>query len=148
MDALGRAWLLVAAWSLSKVVVMSVSITVHHVRSHSPEEVERALDAIFADEERRQVLRLEGTYSAVLARVTASELEAGYRYLICRPHPASTWTPLLELGNRTIGLDVELSKALDGCDIFSVFVYDDGLSGYLCVRGGQEVDRYTSDPTY
>jgi hypothetical protein len=130
------------------VLLMSVSTTVLHVRGHGPEEVEQALDAIFAGEERQRVLRLEGTYSAVLARVAAPTLEAAYRYLICRPHPASTWTPLLELGNRTMGMDVELSRTLNGCDVFTTFVYDDGLSGYLCVRAGQEVDRYSSDPTY
>src|SRR5262249_48557339 len=116
------------------ICLMSVSTTVLHVRGHGPLEIERALDAIFSGEGRPLALGREGPYPAVLARVTAPELEAAYRYLICRPHPASAWTPLLELGNRTIGLDVELSKLLDGCDIFRTFVYDDGLSGYLCVR--------------
>jgi hypothetical protein len=148
MDALGCAWRLADIRTLNGVLLMSVATTVLHVRDHAPEEVEQALDAIFASEERRRVLRLEGTYSAVLARVAAPTLAAAYRYLICRPHPASPWTPLLELGNRTSGLDVELSRTLNGCDVFTTFVYDDGLSGYLCVRAGQEVDRYSSDPTY
>jgi hypothetical protein len=123
-------------------------ITVLHVRVHGPDEVEAALEAIFAAEQRLRALRVEGTYSAILARLTDSELAADYRYLVLRPHPAATWTPVLELGNRTIGLDVALSKALGGCDVFTAFAYGDDLSGYLCVRAGAEVDRYTSDPTY
>jgi hypothetical protein len=126
----------------------ATTMTVLHVRGHGPEEVEPALEAIFAAEQRPRALRLEGTYGAVLARLTDPELAADYRYLVLRPHPASAWTPVLELGNRTIGLDVELSKALSGCDVFTAFAYDDDLSGYLCVRAGEEVDRYTSDPTY
>ncbi len=127
---------------------MSVAVTVLHVHGKGPEDVERALDAIFTAEERPQTLRLEGTYSAVLERVTDPVLEASYRYLALRAHPASGWTPVLELGNRTVGLEAAVSLALDGCDVFTLFVYDDGLSGYIYARGGREVDRYASDPSY
>lgn len=127
---------------------MSTSVTVFHVRERAAEDVERALDAIFAREERPRALRLEGTYSAVLARVTDPALDASYRYLLLRPHAPSKWTPMFELGNRTVGLEVEISKALDGADVVSTFVYDDGLSGYVVAREGREVDRYVSDPTY
>lgn len=127
---------------------MSTSLTVLHVRGAAPEVVERALANVFASEERAQALRLEGTYSAVLRRVTDPDLAAGYRYLILRPHAGSPWTPVLELGNRTVGLDVELSKALDGAAVFTAFVYGDAVSGYRLVREGAEVDRYLSDPTY
>ena len=127
---------------------MSEAITVLHVRGQAPDVVEGALEAIFAGEERARVLRIEGTYSAVLARATAPELEASYRYVILRPHPPSPWMPILELGNRTEGLDVELSRRLDGAAVFTTFVYGDGLSGYRLARDGAEVDRYASDPTY
>lgn len=127
---------------------MSTSVTALHVRERGAEDVERALDAIFAGEERPRTLRLEGTYSAVLARVTDQGLDASYRYLILRAHAPSKWTPMFELGNRTVGLEAELSKALDGADVVTAFVYDDGLSGYVVARGGREVDRYASDPTY
>lgn len=127
---------------------MSTSLTVLHVRDAGPEEVERALDGIFAGEERARALRLEGTYSAVLRRVADPDVAAGYRYLILRPHGGSPWTPVLELGNRTVGLDVELSKALGGAAVFTTFVYGEAVSGYRLVREGAEVDRYLSDPTY
>lgn len=127
---------------------MSTTITVLHIQGHRPEAVEDALAAIFAREERPRALRIEGTYSAVLARATDPDLTAGYRYLILRPHASSTWTPLLELGNRTDGLDVELSRALDGAAVFTTFVYGDVVSGYRLARGGALVDHYASDPTY
>jgi hypothetical protein len=130
------------------VANMSEAITVLHVRGQAPDVVEGALEAIFAGEERARVLRIEGTYSAVLARATAPEVEASYRYVILRPHAPSPWTPVLELGNRTEGLDVELSRRLDGAAVFTTFVYGDGLSGYRLARDGAEVDRYASDPTY
>lgn len=123
-------------------------MTVFHVRDRAAEEVERALDAIFAREERPRVLRLEGTYVAVLGRVTDPALDASYRYLLLRPHAPSSWAPIFELGNRTVGLEAEISKALGGADVVSTFVYDDGLSGYVVAREGREVDRYVSDPAY
>jgi hypothetical protein len=126
---------------------MSTTITVLHVRGQGPTEVERALDAIFAREERPRVLRIEGTYSAVLARATDPDLAAGYRYVVLRPHAESVWTPLLELGNRTDGLDVELSRALDGCVVVTAFEYGEALAGYRVARDGALVDRYVSDPT-
>lgn len=127
---------------------MNGTITVLHVRNHPPLAVEQALNTIFTSEERERRMRLEGSYSAVLARLTAPELDASYRYLICRPHPASSWTPVLELGNRTDGLDVELSKALGGADIVTTFVFGEVFSGYRVARGGSLVDQYASDPTY
>ena len=126
---------------------MSTSITVLHIQGQRPEVVEDALTEIFSREERVRVLRIEGTFSAVLARATDPELEAGFRYLILRPHPSSSWTPVLELGNRTEGLDAELSQALGGCAVFTTFVYGDVVSGYRLARAGAEVDRYLSDPT-
>lgn len=128
--------------------LMSTTITVLHIQRQGPVEVERALEAIFAGEERTRALRLEGTYSAVLARALDSALDAGYRYLILRPRLDSTWTPLLELGNRAVGLDVELSRILGGCAVFTAFVYGDVLSGYRLTRDGALVDEYLSDPTY
>lgn len=127
---------------------MSTATTVLHIQGHEPEAVERALEAIFAREGRPRVLRLQGTFSAVLARATDPDLAAGYRYLICRPHAGSAWTPLLELGNRAEGLDRALSEELGGAAVFSAFAYGDGLSGYRLAREGVEVDRYLSDPTY
>jgi hypothetical protein len=127
---------------------MQGTITVLHVRSQAPLAVEQALTSIFAGEEREPRMRLEGSYSAVLGRLIAPSLNASYRYLVCRPHPASSWTPVLELGNRTDGLDVELSKALDGCDVFTAFVYGDVFSGYRAARDGALTDQFASDPTY
>jgi hypothetical protein len=118
-----------------------------HVQDQEPRQVERALGAIFAREERPSVLRIEGTYSAVLTRASDADLTSDYRYAILRPHPQSAWTPVLELGNRTEGLDVELSRELDGCAVFTAFVYGDALSGYRLARDGALVDRYVSDPT-
>jgi hypothetical protein len=122
--------------------------TILHVRGATPETVEDALTTIFTGEERPRVLRLEGTFGAVLARATDPDLEAAYRYLVCRPHSPAEWVPVLELGNRTEGLDVALSAALAGAAVFTAYAYDDGLSGYRLARGGAPVDRYTSDPTY
>lgn len=127
---------------------MSETSTVLHVRGQAPDAVEAALEAIFAAEERARVLRVEGSYSAVLARATAPERETSYSYVILRPHAPSQWTPILELGNRTEGLDVELSRRLGGAPVFTIFVYGDGLSGYRVARDGAAVDRYASDPTY
>ncbi len=125
---------------------MTTATTALHVHGHGPDEIERALEEIFAREERPRVLRLQGTYSAVLRRTLAPELDAGYRYLLLQPHAGSSWAPLLELGNRTEGLDRALSAALDGAPVFSSFVYGNAVSGYRMVRGGVEVDRYLSDP--
>lgn len=133
---------------------MSTTITVLHVQGHPPEAVEVALDATFAAEERTRILRLEGTFAAVLARVRAVDAEASatHSYLICRPYSASPnallWTPVLELGERSAGLDLELSRRLGGAAVFTTFLYGDGLSGYRLVRDGQAIDRYASDPTY
>jgi hypothetical protein len=126
---------------------MSAAITILHVRDHSPLDVERALAAIFAREGRDARLRIEGTYSAVLARLAASTLDASYRYLIARPHPAAPWTPVLELGERADGLDVELSRELNGCDVFTTTVYGQVFAGYRAARGGALLDQYSSDPT-
>lgn len=126
---------------------MSTERTVLHVYGHDPEAVERALAAVFANEERASALRLEGTYSAVLRHATSPDLAAGYRYVILRPHAPSQWTPVLELGNRTVGLEAELSRLLGGAPVFSIFVYGDTVSGYRMARDGAEVDRYVSDPT-
>jgi|SRR5579871_367481 hypothetical protein len=126
---------------------MSTSITAFHIQGHGPDEIEQALEAIFAGEERPRVLRIEGTFSAVLGRLDAQEETASYRYLICRPPAEVDWTPLLEVGNRTVGLEVELSRRLGGCAVFSVFVYGDVVSGYRLARAGSEVDYYLSDPT-
>src|SRR5215469_9143856 len=106
-------------------ILMSTSLAVLHMRDQPPAEVERALTDVFSREERPVVLRIEGTYSAVLKRAADPNLDAAYRYLILRPHPASAWTPVLELGNRTIGLDAELSRALAGCAVVTTFVYGD-----------------------
>ncbi|PWT78293.1 MAG: hypothetical protein C5B60_01400 [Chloroflexi bacterium] len=126
---------------------MATSLTVIHVRGHSPSEVEEALEAIFTDEERPRLLRIEGTFSAVCTRLEGIAEEAGYRYLICRPAAGSAWTPVLELGNRTMELERRLSDRLDGCAVFTIFVYGDVISGYRMARSGVEIDRYTSDPT-
>lgn len=128
--------------------VMSTVSTILHVYGHDADTVERALTDIFTSEDRPCVLRLEGTFSAVLARVTDPDLDAAYRYLICRPHDVSRWTPVLELGNRTEGLDVELSRMLDGAPVFTIFEYGETVSGYMLARGGVQVDRYISDPTW
>lgn len=127
---------------------MSMERTVLHVYGQEPEAVERALAAVFANEGRAAALRLEGTYSAVLRRVTSPDLAAGYRYLILRPHAPSKWTPVLELGNRTEGLEAELSRQLDGAPVVAIFDYGEAVSGYRMARGGAEEDRYLSDPTY
>ena len=127
---------------------MATTTTVLHVHGHAPTEVEQALDAIFAAEDRPRTFRLEGTYSAVLKRLFDASIEAQYQYLICRPHPASDWTPVLELGNRTDGLDRELSRRLGGCAVVSLFNYGEVVSGYRVVANGVTVDQYLSDPTY
>jgi hypothetical protein len=127
---------------------MSQATTIFHVYDREPEAVERALAEVFAREDRPTVLRLQGTFSGVLAKAVDPGLAANYRYLICRPHPDSKWTPVLELGTRTDGLDVELSHRLGGAAVFTVFVYGNAVSGYRLARGGVEVDRYVSDPTY
>ncbi|HEX8997395.1 MAG TPA: hypothetical protein VF812_15315 [Ktedonobacterales bacterium] len=126
---------------------MSIATTIFHIQGRSPEDIEAALDGVFTREERPRTLRVEGSYSAVLARVDDPTLDAAYRYLILRPHGAGVWTPLLELDSRTEGLDVELSRALGGATIFTVFQYGEVVSGYRVTRDGVEVDRYSSDPT-
>jgi hypothetical protein len=125
---------------------MTMATTALHLRDRAPEPIEEALGAIFAREGRAQTLRLQGTYSAVLGRLTDPALEAPYRYLILPTPPGSHWTPLLELGNRADGLDRALSAALDGCALFALFVYGEVVSGYRYVRAGAEQDRYLSDP--
>lgn len=121
--------------------------TILHVQGHAPEAVADALTAIFAREERPLALRLQGTFSAVLARATNPNLAAIYRYLVCRPHANARWTPVLEVGERADGLDIELSRALAGAAVFTIFVYGDGVSGYRLARDGAAIDRYLSDPT-
>lgn len=126
---------------------MSIATTIFHIQGRSPEDIEAALDGVFAREERPRTLRVEGSYSAVLARVDDPKLDAAYRYLLLRPHGAGSWTPLLELGSRTEGLDLELSRALAGATIFTVYQYGEVVSGYRVTRDGAEIDRYSSDPT-
>ncbi len=130
------------------MLAMDYATPILPAQSAPPEAVEQALAAIFANEGRACTLRLEGTFRAVLARVTDPGLDAAYRYLVCRPHAASSWTPALELGNRTEGLEVELSRTLGGAAIFTTYVYGDGLAGYRLARGGALIDTYVSDPTY
>jgi hypothetical protein len=125
---------------------MTTATTVFHLRDRTSEQIEEALAAIFAREGRAQTLRLQGTYSAVLGRLTNPAQEAPYRYLILPTPPGSSWTPLLELGNRADGLDRALSGELDGCAVFALFVYGEVVSGYRFVRDGAEQDRYLSDP--
>lgn len=133
---------------MGTIHAMSTVSTILHVYDHDADAVEQALTAIFTAEERQTVLRLEGTFSAVLARVTNPDLDAAFRYLICRPHDTSRWTPVLELGNRTEGLDVELSRMLDGAPVFTIFEYGETVSGFTLARGGVQVDRYISDPAW
>jgi hypothetical protein len=125
---------------------MTTATTVLHLRERTPEQIEEALAAIFAREGRAQTLRLQGTYSAVLGRLTDPAQEAPYRYLILPTPPDSPWTPLLELGNRADGLDRALSAELGGGAVFALFVYGEVVSGYRFVREGDEQDRYLSDP--
>jgi hypothetical protein len=127
---------------------MSDVSTILHVYGHDADAVERALTEIFTGEDRPCALRLEGTFSAVLARVNDPDLDAAYRYLILRPHDSARWTPVLELGNRAEGLDVELSRTLDGAPVFTIFEYGETVSGYRLARGGALVDQYVSDPTW
>lgn len=126
---------------------MTIASVIFHIQNRSTEQVEAALDGVFAREERPQALRVEGSYTAVLARVDDAALDAAYRYLLLRPHGVGAWTPLLELGSRTEGLDIELSRALDGATIVTVYQYGEVVSGYRVTRAGAEVDRYSSDPT-
>ncbi len=125
---------------------MTTATTALHLRERTPEQIEEALAAIFAREGRAQTLRLQGTYSAVLGRLTDPAQEAPYRYLILPTPSGSPWTPLLELGNRADGLDRALSAELGGCAVFALFVYGEVVSGYRFVRDGVEQDRYLSDP--
>jgi hypothetical protein len=46
-----------------------------------------------------------------------------------------------------MGLEVELSRLLGGCAVFTTFVYGDLISGYRLARYGTYVDRYSSDPS-
>jgi hypothetical protein len=123
------------------------SITVLHIQGQGPSEVEQALESAFAGEQSRRRLRIEGTFSACLQRITALEDEASYRYLICRPPHDTPWTPVLELGSRSAGLEALLSRSLGGSAVFTVFVYGELISGYRLARYGTYVDRYTSDPS-
>jgi len=125
---------------------MSTTVTVMHVRDKRPEDVESALRSIFKDEDRTEVLRVQGSYSAILRRVADEDLFAPYRYIICSPHFPSLWTPVLEIGNRTVGLESELSRRLSGAPVVTLFVYGDAVSGYTVAREGVVVDRYVSDP--
>lgn len=127
-------------------VHMSTATTIFHIRDQAPDVIERALETIFANEGRTRAPRVEGTYSAVLERAASPELDATYRYLLLRTRPTG-WTPLLELGLRAEGLDIELSHALGGATVIAVFEYGEIVSGYRVVRQGAEVDRYLSDPT-
>jgi hypothetical protein len=127
---------------------MESGITVLHALRAAPAAVEDALTTIFNGEERTRILRLEGTYRSVLARLTDPNLEAAYCYLICRPHADSPWTPVIEVGMRTEGLEAELSRMLGGAAVFSAFVYGEDVSGYRFARGGAVVDQYLSDPTF
>lgn len=124
---------------------MTIATTIFHIQNRAAEQVEAALTGIFAREERPLALRVEGSYNATLTRLDATE--AAYRYLLLRPHGAGAWTPLLELGSRTEGLDAELSQALEGATIFTVYQYGEVVSGYRVTRAGVELDRYCSDPT-
>lgn len=124
---------------------MTIATTIFHIQNRAAEQVEAALTGIFAREERPLALRVEGSYNATLTRLDATE--AAYRYLLLRPHGAGGWTPLLELGSRTEGLDVELSRALEGATIVTVYQYGEVVSGYRVTRDGAELDRYCSDPT-
>lgn len=124
---------------------MSIATTIFHIKDRAAEQVEAALTGVFAREERPLALRVEGSYNATLARLDSTE--AAYRYLLLRPHGAGAWTPLLELGSHTEGLDAELSQALDGATIFTVYQYGEVVSGYRVTRAGAELDRYCSDPT-
>jgi hypothetical protein len=125
---------------------MTTATTALHLRERTPAQIEEALAAIFTREGRAQTLRLQGTYSAVLGRLTDPAQEAPYRYLILPTPSSSPWTPLLELGNRADGLDRALSAELGGGAVFALFVYGEIVSGYRFVRGGVEQDRYLSDP--
>ena len=89
---------------------MSIASTILHIQGRAPEQIEATLTNIFTREERPSALRVEGSYTAVLARVDDPEFDAAYRYLLLRPHGAGAWAPLLELGQRTEGLDVELPE--------------------------------------
>lgn len=124
---------------------MSIATTIFHIQDRTAEQVEAALTGVFAREERPLALRVEGSFNATLARLDSTE--AAYRYLLLRPHGAGAWTPLLELGSHTEGLDAELSQALDGATIFTVYQYGEVVSGYRVTRAGAELDRYCSDPT-
>ncbi len=126
---------------------MTIASTIYHIQQRSDADIEAALDGLFAREERPQALRVEGSYSAVLARVNDPTFDAALRYLLLRPHGAGQWTPLLELGSGVDELDVELSKALSGATIITVFQFGEVVSGYRVVRAGAEVDSYMSDPT-
>jgi hypothetical protein len=125
-----------------------LSLTVLHIRGASPEAVEQTISEFFERDYHPQVLRLEGTYRAVLERATDPDLLALHRYLICRPHAASAWTPVIELSAPAEGLDVTLSSALDGATVYTTFVYSGITSGYHMARGGALVDTYRSDPLY
>ncbi len=125
---------------------MSVATTIFHIQGQTTDAIERTLEAIFAREGRVRALRVEGTYSAVLERVTSPELEVSYRYLLLRQRPVG-WTPLLELGLRAEGLDIELSRALDGATVVAISQYGEIVTGYRIIRQGDEIDHYLSDPT-
>lgn len=125
---------------------MSDATTIIHIKNQAPDAIERALDNVFAVEGLKHAPRVEGTYSAVLEHVTSPDADTAYRYLLLRPSQTG-WTTLLELGLRADGLDVELSRALGGATIVSLFQYDEIVSGYRIVANGEEIDRYLSDPT-
>jgi hypothetical protein len=125
-----------------------LSLTVLHVRDAAPEAVEQAITAFFERDDHPQVLRLEGTYRAVLERATDPDLLALHRYLICRPHADSIWTAVLELSAPAEELDVALSAALNGAAVYTTFVYGGVTCGYRMARGGALVDTYRSDPLY
>lgn len=126
---------------------MSIATTILHIQDRTPDVIEAALNDMFARAERPPALRVEGSYSAVLARVDDPAFDAPLRYLLLRPHGAGKWAPLLELGSGVEELDVELSQALGGATIVTIYQYGEVVSGYRVVRNGAEVDRYMSDPT-
>ncbi len=127
-----------------------MAISIFHVFDHTPSEIEAAFDTIITQGAYVQLLRIEGTFSAVRTRLLAFVQEAKYHYLILRPGPGSAWTPVLQLGTSQGGLEATLSKLLGGCSVFSTFVsdvYGEFVSGYRLSRAGTEIDRYASDPS-
>src|SRR5258708_10816877 len=99
------------------MLAMDYATTILHAQSAPPEAVEQALAAIFANEGRACTLRLEGTFRAVLARVTDPGLDAAYRYLVCR-------------------LLLEKKKTVSGLAVVDLITHNAGdgqmLAGHTC----------------